>query len=44
VEERKPSECTVTVASRLSFKRSAVTTHIFDDGLTPVTVKPCVAK
>jgi hypothetical protein len=34
----------VTLASKLTFKRSAVTTHIENDGLTANLVKPCAPK
>ena len=44
IEERSPTECRITVASRLTFKRSVVTTTIQNDGLTPSRIKPCPPK
>lgn len=44
VEEKTPSECRVTVASKVTFKRSAVSTVVENNGVTPVTTRPCVAR
>ena len=46
IEERKPDECSVTLASQVTFTRSEVSTHVTvkDNGLTSSTTKPCAAK
>jgi lipopolysaccharide export system protein LptA len=43
VEEKTPTECRITVAARLTFYRSSVTTLIQNNPPSPITTKPCVA-
>ena len=45
IEEKTPTECSVTVGSKVTFKRGlSVSTFIENNGLTPVTTKPCVPR
>ena len=44
IEEKTPTECRVTIASKVTFKKAAVSTRIENNGLTPVTTRPCSAK
>jgi hypothetical protein len=41
VEEKTPTECTVTIASSVKFQRSTVSTFISNNGVTPSIVKQC---
>lgn len=43
VEEKTPTECRLTIAARLTFYRSSVTTLIQNNPPSPITTKPCVA-
>lgn len=42
IEERTPAECRVTAASKVTFRKAAVSTRIENNGVTPVLTRPCV--
>ena len=44
VEERKPTECLITTAAKLVFKRGSEHTVVTGDGLNQVQSKPCPPK
>jgi lipopolysaccharide transport protein LptA len=44
IEEKKPDSCSLTVGATVQFWRSTVNTTIKGNGVTPVTLKPCVNK
>jgi len=44
IEEKTATACRVTTGSTLKFLRAVVSTTITNNGVTPVTTRPCVAR
>jgi lipopolysaccharide export system protein LptA len=44
IEEKTPTECRVTTTSQVTFMRSAVSTTIRNNGVSPNATRPCIAR